>query len=414
MSFTDYFKLTSTEENNNYTIKGYSAVYPTSTMVLYSKTGTPLAALVFKAKNFKVQSVLTGRPAPKNTKEDYFQGMLDQKDEVFDFTIINLGDSSINFNILEDGSQINEVNCLSAGEAYAIKGNCKNDNKEMVLSGLTKKDKNNKEEKVTVKEDENKGEKKEGLYFNLAVCPQSYTRLAESFREGTIWKCADVIVKKERKIMRQNWGHSFRGFSSYSSSSSSSSRYYEDEDDDSDGDEEDDSDEEEVEEMGYFPLNNNKRMCRGVSSLSRGGNSLSFNDVLRSQAGKMNFGEKVKVNSSKNYINYNYDLVSTPTVLCLSLCPNLKLNILSEKQGVERVKQAVKDFIKNENKSLLDSLEKVYKSDKCVIDLESEADTIIIQCGHQCVNHKYVAKLKEKGVCPVCRGAIVGTVKAFE
>jgi len=46
---------------------------------------------------------------------------------------------------------------------------------------------------------------------------------------------------------------------------------------------------------------------------------------------------------------------------------------------------------------------KVYKTDYCVIDLESKADTVICSCGHQCINHANVsASLCH---CPLCQSS---------
>jgi hypothetical protein len=68
----------------------------------------------------------------------------------------------------------------------------------------------------------------------------------------------------------------------------------------------------------------------------------------------------------------------------------------------------IKDWLDNESKLLIKSLERVYRSETCVIDLESPADTVIVQCGHQCINHANVGNLKN---CPVCRSPVVSFVR---
>ena len=65
--------------------------------------------------------------------------------------------------------------------------------------------------------------------------------------------------------------------------------------------------------------------------------------------------------------------------------------------------------MKNEGKALIESLNAVYKSETCVIDLESDADTVICTCGHQCVNHANVGDLRK---CPMCRSSITAFVRA--
>jgi len=62
------------------------------------------------------------------------------------------------------------------------------------------------------------------------------------------------------------------------------------------------------------------------------------------------------------------------------------------------------DWIKNENKALIESLNGVFKSETWVIDLESEAETIICSCGHQCIHHSNLSVALV--ACPMCRAPI--------
>ena len=69
----------------------------------------------------------------------------------------------------------------------------------------------------------------------------------------------------------------------------------------------------------------------------------------------------------------------------------------------------IKEWVENEGKALIESLNAVFKSDTCVIDLESEADTIVCTCGHQCINHSNTKNLRN---CPMCRQRIGAFVRA--
>ena len=70
----------------------------------------------------------------------------------------------------------------------------------------------------------------------------------------------------------------------------------------------------------------------------------------------------------------------------------------------------MKEWIGNEGKMLIESLNVVYKEEMCVIDLESEADTIVCTCGHQCINHANISNDITR--CPLCRSPITAFVLA--
>eukprot|EP00566_Odontella_aurita_P008590 CAMPEP_0113556620 /NCGR_PEP_ID=MMETSP0015_2-20120614/17349_1 /TAXON_ID=2838 /ORGANISM="Odontella" /LENGTH=645 /DNA_ID=CAMNT_0000457979 /DNA_START=240 /DNA_END=2177 /DNA_ORIENTATION=+ /assembly_acc=CAM_ASM_000160 len=131
-------------------------------------------------------------------------------------------------------------------------------------------------------------------------------------------------------------------------------------------------------------------------------------DVSSTQAGELQYGEKVEVESMQSRRSYAYEQASDPAVLCLSIWEGMILqpppNPIAEQLAAE-----VQEWIKSEGQGMIGSLCTVFKADKCVIDLESEADTIICSCGHQCVNHANVGSLK---FCPVCRNPITAFVKA--
>ena len=77
-----------------------------------------------------------------------------------------------------------------------------------------------------------------------------------------------------------------------------------------------------------------------------------------------------------------YEDASEPTVLCISIWTDLKflplVNTIKKMLEVE-----VEEWNDNKGKALIKSLNAIFKEDKCVLDLESEADTIVCTCGHQ-------------------------------
>jgi hypothetical protein len=129
--------------------------------------------------------------------------------------------------------------------------------------------------------------------------------------------------------------------------------------------------------------------------------------VATSQAGKLVYGAEVQERVSVTGNEYAYDHASDTTVLSLSICPGIELNQVSDLDAL--AKAGLKEALGAADARLLNGLKAVFKEEFCVIDLESPADTIIAQCGHQCVNHSNTKGLKE---CPVCRGHITALIRA--
>lgn len=104
---------------------------------------------------------------------------------------------------------------------------------------------------------------------------------------------------------------------------------------------------------------------------------------------------------------YAYEYPSAPAVVCLSLYPEMKFLPLEDLEA--QLAAEIEEWVSNQGKALIEALTAIYKSDTCVIDLESPADTVIIQCGHQCLNHKNAKDLKK---CPMCRGSVASFIRA--
>lgn len=131
-------------------------------------------------------------------------------------------------------------------------------------------------------------------------------------------------------------------------------------------------------------------------------------DVGSTQAGKLSYGQRVDVVSGYTGHDYAYEHASEPTVLCMSIWEGMKFLPLAD--TIEKDLEAeIKEWVENEGKALIESLNAVFKSETCVIDLESEADTIVCTCGHQCIHHTNIGNLRK---CPMCRGPITAFVKA--
>ena len=441
-------------------------------MVLYSrKTATPLAALTLKAgtgsSNKSCCHMLTARPS-LHEPVPFFQGMLNLPDQPFSFVLSNLSEKSyIHFSIghLPDpkvvgdqpgGSQqlqpVNRINVLHVNQSYEIVADWSSGNRKMILSG-----KNNtfvdpttevaKQVKVTVDEAEKNGTPM-GVYFHLSVFPERSTELAAKFAEGTVWRVVPGFVRKVAKPVvvsshpiryfspslddgfrsgSRDGAAPFAAFGGGSHSHGSSGLFGRREGAGRDGaapsagfgggslgssglfggregaapvprhggdsDSSDDEDECEEEDCCELPQSN----CFAASV-----------DVGATQAGKLSHGSVVHEQVASTNRMFDVSKSSEPAVLSMSIWEDMKFLPLPD---IKHQLQAVAhDWIKNENKALVESLNGVFKSDTCVIDLESEADTIICSCGHQCIHHSNMSVALV--ACPMCRAPISAFLRA--
>jgi len=132
-------------------------------------------------------------------------------------------------------------------------------------------------------------------------------------------------------------------------------------------------------------------------------------DVGTTQAVELKNGRQVQVHSQETGHDYAYEHSSEPAVLCLSIWTVMKFLPLPDLQKV--LDEEVEELKQNEGKALIEALNAVFKTDTCVIDLESEADTIVCTCGHQCLNHSNIQSSCLRK-CPVCRSPITAFFRA--
>lgn len=151
------------------------------------------------------------------------------------------------------------------------------------------------------------------------------------------------------------------------------------------------------------------RSCAPSSMELLSSNSFSTPvNVGSTQAAELKYGRHVQVQASYTGHDYAYEHCSEPTVLCMSIWKDMKFLGLADIE--KELENKVQDLVKNEGKVMIESLNAVFKADACVIDLVSEADTIICTCGHQCINHENIsASLRQ---CPMCRSPIAAFVRA--
>ncbi len=130
-------------------------------------------------------------------------------------------------------------------------------------------------------------------------------------------------------------------------------------------------------------------------------------DVGQSQAAKLEYGQRIEVQAHETGRTYAYEHPSCAAVLSLSLFPHMQFTTLPDLQVLMQL--SLEELASTEGRQVVSAFPAIYKSDHCVIDLESPADTVIAQCGHQCINHRNCGGLTK---CPLCRRHIDMFIRA--
>ncbi|AYV78015.1 MAG: hypothetical protein Edafosvirus3_93 [Edafosvirus sp.] len=129
--------------------------------------------------------------------------------------------------------------------------------------------------------------------------------------------------------------------------------------------------------------------------------------------GKVTTGKKMVVNWTNSTVDFNYAITSVKCKIGLSIEEKLQFNaVLNSVQLLEQAKAMFNDITKNESKSLMDSIMKIYESEMCIICLENKEsqklDTIFYQCGHQCCHYACGNTLTR---CPLCQKYITSMLR---
>lgn len=421
---SDFFKSTQLPSPDKFHYTCMKATHPTSTMVLFSKvTNTPLAALVFRASDLSTSALVTGRPSPAGSMETYFQGMLNQSDKEFTFTIINLNpEGSINFNILHTPHRVsevdpgpaygvNQVNELHPLQVYTVRSDQRT-GKTMILQGIVRPDNT----PMDVSTDESTPERRQGSYFYLSVVAQiDKPDLVDKFKEGTVWKCVPFFIQKThfptgvqhsvsaRCLFGNGELHTLDGSRGFGSRGFGMDSIY--------------NSRERTKKTSKGPRNPIPiagAACRAKNYQAEEADeadegSCLFGDAVNvgaTQAARVAYGRDVTVQTQSTGLDYCYDAPSDPVVIGLSIFKEMKFVEMDLSSAID---EAAKEIQKTEEKQLSAMVKNVFKTDTCVIDLESPTDTVIVQCGHQCLNSKNTSGIKK---CPLCRQIVLAFVPA--
>lgn len=465
-SFEDYFEDSGLCYRNTEKRCGmYTCVSPRSTMVLFSvKNREPLAALVV-LNGEGASPLLTARTPLPADNTDRFQAIFlqDENNEaVLQFAVVNLScSSSIGFTIKRtrqgESSVVNTVNMVPPRKAHTAKSD-RATQRTMIVKGKTHADGS----AVTVAQDDKEAPiNQQGCSFAIAISPEANSRLCHIFSQGTVWKPVRYLVTSLDEpptlisvpsneppggFMQEGVGFSVPrdawmrvpsggvatafGFSVPQDALAALilSRY-------PFGDGQLPS-----ESLLYGQSNglsfgaslsppNSRGLAATLNSApSSFGGGFSFGasssppilpnsqwtqgrenerkvDVGSTQVADIAFGDKVELRTSFSHVKINEHVVSAPMSLGISI-GTFDMDPshwdMNYNDVVETFTQYGKPIV---------SIGRVFQSDVCIIDLESPADTIIAQCGHQCVNSKNTLGLK---TCPMCRASIVAFILAEE
>lgn len=463
MSYTDYFnRIYRSDVPRGY--RAHTSRYPKSTLVLYSKeTNTPLAALILLPDNNVIISRTDNAFQSVFSEEGkaFSFAIINLSDTYINFNILHREHSVDTVNPGADYG-VNKVNELRKFEAFLVRSDQRTD-KEMILKALTTgKDEYTRD--VTVDECEKKDSKYTALKFFLSVVPDVKSRkeVLDKYREGTYWDTASFVVLDDtvsldvpsyisreqyiRNIRTGEEGGAFRtlGVPAFYTREMYIREQREELETAEDEEEEDDS-RYHMPDLGtcrFFSTNSGgssapsfgsdgsssssnpssssssnysrKKSVRSNATLGRPASlevhtlqSNSLTNPGRATAGRLDYGTHVNVNTCETGNEYEYTLASEPTSLTLSIHAELFKN-MREINTEELLKEYLNSLKDASYKDLIKKLKGQYKSEFCCIDLESPADTVIAQCGHQCINHENVSNSIK--TCPMCRSPVLAFI----
>jgi len=437
-----YFDTVSTTEGPDYI---YHVIRPKdSPMILFSLSDPrgpiPIAALHLRTQSFYEQNdglgnrgraLITQRWKNSPLKCD-FQGVITKDNQNYEFILTNLttGDDYVNINILKKdvaviekdpgvaGHGLNAINEIRPYQSYAVQCDQK-DSKSLILRSI----KTSTGEQVTVKEDESNGiENAQGTYYYISVIGAKGPT-ADLFKE-TVWACVDyfiTMIPRPKPVSRPSYddyeeegvlecatfipqsfslhgGHSSleRGRGTFQSpgivlESTRSTRSARD-----------------------FSGPVLKCASIGAESFSVSGSRSTINDdddmIGQSYASTVDSGRRIQENIGQTTADYDFSRPSAHCCLGLSISDQVAFYPPPSKDWiVAKTDQTISDYIANNAKTYIDRLKQVYKEENCCICLEVSPDTVIYQCGHQCLHNTCLTEKVDS--CPLCRGHISAKIK---
>ncbi len=394
-----YFKTIITKKHNKCE---FSIIQPLDNpMILFSKIdNTPLASLHLKCQNGK--ALIT----KKHYDNDIgFQGIVNKDNQEIELVISNLTADVVRFNIKKDNyTNLNEIDCLSPYQSCSIKSD-RDTCCALVLNSVKNKKTST---RMTVGEAES-ADTYAGTYYSLFVRPQKISKIIDKFKD-TYWACVDLFCIIEGEL---HWNiitdpndhacdpEDLFDIDKYIPQINNTDWF-------------------EISRPGFHdtwrPLpktidelrvsNNPKISYKKFKLLSKTIDKQQ-NDALikKSYVGKVSSGRKIEVNGIPCHLQFAYEYTSAPCKIGLSIDERLVFNEVEDM--TETASTYMDNIIKEDkeyNVKLLNDIEKVYDSDKCVICLaekdERKLDMVYYQCGHKCCHYDCGQTLKK---CPICR-----------
>lgn len=330
-------------------------------MILFSLIdGSPLAALTLRTRHSTGACILVKKPDNELTYLAYdFQGIIDKNNQTFELVITNFCDCMIHFNILKKDVKVNtvdpgpilglnRVNELYPNQSYVIQCD-QEDNRTLVLTSL--------ERTLDVENAHPSGDLM-NLYY-LSVAPvNTATETIKKFQK-TKWDCVDVFIHEEARTFPFD----------------------------------------EVDGMWQEDGRNRKVDDAAITS----------QDIKTSSLARVVGGDYMEEKSSDTGLDYDYSSTSVRCALLLTV--NTHLNIVDDPRTNGLLTTTwMEDYVKHKHTRLLDSLNKIYTSDRCCICFLPDPNIIFYQCGHRCV-HSDKACSQSIDTCPLCRQFIAAKLE---
>jgi len=375
--------------------------YPSATSVLVdSKDGVPLAAVSFLPRNNSGNSrTLFIDRSVEASRSTFVQGIANVDNEEIKFALANLCESGhlavevkkVSASGEVDHLPINRINVIRARSSTVVESDQGEEDKTLVLSGITEKMDDGGERKVSVREEEKKDAAQQKMTrFQVNIEPeQSNSKMCERVKEAK-WVCGlEYVIFEEVPRVPESAGFggtlssvcSGGGFTFGGAATAAAHAH------------------------------SNGLVSRNVMSEDEL-SCLSADTALSTQAAQIVSGSQ-RVRHEGTSVALAFSESSQAPVFGMALSVWLDMPMLREQSDAKIEADALEEmslFEDKKNKRLIELIKKVFLSDECAVCMEHEPTKVFAVCGHACVCDECASAAGVITKCYMCRATVSAVI----
>jgi hypothetical protein len=303
-----------------------------------------------------------------------------------------------------DPGGLNQVNELRPFESYEIKADQMNHNRRLMVKMKTKVLVDGTSESVILSDELSaQPAEKVGDYLWITVTPRTgFPTLEKSFAD-TIWTTSDYVIVSKPTPVDHSYASGGGGLFSHT-----------------------------LDDMPQAMPASFARgresvcfdaLCADVKTVKKSrsvdcehivsdeSETLTETHAMTSKVGGYTHGDKLTVVTGRTGVSYRYDLHSPVCIIGLSFLEGnytVSKNV-STKDEIDEMLAKLDSAATTEMLAHLKTM-KTFKSEECVICLDSKPNVILMRCGHICTCKGECTNSLTTNVCPICRAHIIDKI----